>query len=383
MNFKKYDKNLFSTGGSFFYHDEDGFKNPGLEFEKLLSGGKMQELSGAFLGDLGKELAQVENDIFGGGGGHISFSIPSKNLGIGVFIENNTYTSTSLWYASLKDWHNIGAVAFLPNSADYITPKPGGIMPLLDGTLTQKGKELLYSHSKLTGVSITDMGVTFATEIFGINVGSKQKLQHLAIIGNRIEAANTNGSLFGDITHKFAGNLDIGLQKTLFSKIHLALVATNLIPYTFETNENDPEFAPIKIRPQVTAGLAISPFNWIYAEVNYDFFNNIQFGGQNVDIEISPIDDNGFTEIGDVTAIEGTQNLKIGLELGKLEKTLGVVRFGYVHDFNDTQADIYSAGLGANIFGFTIDAVFLTTDKIFEGKINQSFGGGITISTPI
>lgn len=185
-----------------------------------------------------------------------------------------------------------------------------------------------------SAVGIADIGISYAhrfdTAIGQLDFGSTVKHQRLYLIDRTLNVHQfDDGDIFDRDQHskeKNGVNLDVGIvQHFNNSNWRVAAVAENLIERKAKLGGKS-----YKLSPQLTVGGAYD-LGWFKFEVNTEAFKNKGFG-----------------------AVKDTQILRAGVEFGA--RKIGQIRLGYVHDYKNNQADLFTVGLGLSPFDvFNID----------------------------
>ena len=353
------DKIHTAFGISVFIQDTDDLMATGIAYADILNLRNAWEFFDEQNGTIALKILDVEEPIFvdvnaqmlaGKSIGSAAFVISFENttqLGINFnSFKDDDFTTLflSTFHPVGRDWYEQIAVAAIKEMY------PDAL--LTDGYLSDAVLANLKSHTKMTGLSVNELGFTFAKEILGINVGVTPKVQHVMVFAQRIAAHNMNDLSIAPGQQHLGVNIDIGLQKSFIDRIHFGLVASNLIPKSYQLFSDMPELGSATISPQLNLSMGINLFSWLLVHSSFDFLDNWDLG-QNMG---------------------RSQYLRLGMELGNEDK-FGVFRLGHVWDVNKVRPEITTLG-----FGFLTDSEQAGID--LTGMYSEG-GLGLAISMSI
>lgn len=249
------------------------------------------------------------------GGSPLIIAIPTKNFKLALTAKVNARAASYFRYNTQDDQFLQNAVADMQTS------------PQLD-------LDSLETSVDTSAVGIADIGVSYAhrfdTAIGQLDFGSTIKQQRIYLIDRPLKVHQFDeGDIFERDKHskeKDGINLDVGVvQHFNNSNWRVAAVAENLIERKAKIGNQS-----YKLAPQVTVGGAYD-LGWFKFEANTELFKNNGFG-----------------------AVKETQILRTGVEFG--HSKIAQFRLGYVHDYKNNQADLYTVGLGLSPFDvFNLD----------------------------
>ncbi len=274
------------------------------------------------LREIQKNSGKYYSDSLGGG---ITVLFPSEKLSVAVTLSNNTQIFGKTTVAD------------------------GDFAKLVAG-FTEANIGTLESKNHLSGFSLSELGVNFATNFLGINWGVKPKVQ-LAVTGARSVniASSDSDNIFLDPKNHFAFNVDVGAQIPLFKTVFLGVSGTNLIPYDFQISETQSEFGIVKMRPQLTVGAGVR-LGSLLVEVNVDTLKGWDVGR---DIQLG-------------------QFVRTGIEFGN-KTSLFSIRGGYAYDISNLESDIVSLGAGVRILNM------VSLDAAGEYALDGGYGGSLSV----
>lgn len=196
----------------------------------------------------------------------------------------------------------------------------------------------LTSTASARGALLVESGVSMADKFTWRDVpmywGFTPKIQAISVFDYVEKAAQGGLDVSHDINHRIRLNADLGWAMDFHGSYRAGFTARNLIPQTLTTPLN----TPVKIQPQVRAGLGRYYGNWLFT-TDLDLVRNPRWGYE------AP-----------------SQEWAFGTEYRPMAKL--ALRAGYVHNLQDIgAAGLVTAGVGVTFFGVDFELAAGVGDK--------------------
>lgn len=248
------------------------------------------------------------------GGTPLVIAIPTKHVKLALSAKVNARASAGFIYDSSDD----------------------GLLQEMIDNKNPDGLDNMASGVELHAVGVADIGIAYAhrfdTQIGQLDFGTTVKQQRLYAIERTLSVREFDeDDIFDRDKHskeKDGINLDVGIvQHFNNSNWRFAATAENLIARKISTPDSGRTY---KLSPQVTVGGAYD-LGWFKFEANTELLKNNGFG-----------------------TVKETQILRAGVEFG--HRKIAQFRLGYVHDYKNNQADLFTVGFGLSPWDvFNID----------------------------
>ena len=212
----------------------------------------------------------------------------------------------------------------------------------------------LQSNATGLGYVITDMGVMFGGELLKtdkveVNYGAKLKYQRIDLFYNQVSVADFDEDEF-DLTDddyledESKANADFGIHALWGEQQQwsFGFVANNIVKREIDLKLQNRTF---ELKPSITTGVSYTN-SWV-----------------NVALEADLTERESFEEL------DAVQYVSAGVEFNAFDHAQ--LRFGYRTDINDTEEDVYTAGIGLSPW----DTVFMDIGA-FKGE-NDLIGAAI------
>jgi len=224
----------------------------------------------------------------------------------------------------------------------------GGTLADIDPNLVNNGqlvdpRPALTSLARVSSLAIGEWGIALAKEfaVFGqpIAFGATPKIMQVQVYREDANFQDEIPSYSENRREHLTMNLDLGVAAELFDSLRVGLAIRDVIPKTFESENN----LEVKLKPRTRFGVA--------------YFTDYLTVGLDIDVQKNE----------PVATEPENQEMALGFEISPWEAI--DLRVGYRQDMAGDRDDIVSAGIRYQIWRFVAEASYATSDDVEGGAL--------------